>query len=107
VPKKKKNIPVIKELAPDSASKFIRSFPNPVIAGNALTIKCKKIEKGDYSFELINLAGQMVQYKEMRIENEKQSLQLNTPMVKSGTYYLKITNKATRKSFTDKIIIQE
>jgi hypothetical protein len=62
--------------------------------------------KGEYSFELINLAGQMMEYKEMRIENDKQSLQLNTPLVKPGSYYLKITNKATKVSVTDKIIIQ-
>jgi len=104
---KKKKIPLIGELAPDSTSKYVKSFPNPVTAGDPLTIQCKKMAKGDYSFELINLAGQIVQYKELRIENEKQSLQLNTPMVKSGTYYLKITNKATRKSLTDKIVIQE
>lgn len=104
--KKRKSFSVIKELAPDSTSRFVKSFPNPVIAGDPLTIQCKKMVKGDYSFELINLGGQMVQYKEMRIENEKQSLQLDTPLVKPGTYYLKITNKATRKSITDKIVIQ-
>lgn len=103
VPKK---IRLIGELKPDSTAKFAKAFPNPVIAGDPLTIQCKKMIKGDYCFELINLAGQMVQYKEMRIENEKQSLQLNTPLVKPGTYYLKITNKATRKSITDKIVIQ-
>jgi hypothetical protein len=103
---KKKKIPVIGELAPDSTARFVRAFPNPVIAGDPLTIQCKKMVKGDYSFELINLAGQMVQSKEMRIENEKQSLQLNTPLVKPGTYFLKITNKATRKSLTDKIVIE-
>jgi hypothetical protein len=103
---KKKKIPVIGELAPDSTSKFVKAFPNPVIAGDPLTIQCKKMAKGDYSFELINLGGQMVQYREMRIENEKQSLQLNTPLVNPGTYFLKITNKATRRSIPDKIIIQ-
>jgi hypothetical protein len=101
-----KRIPLIGKLAPDSTSKFVKAFPNPVIAGDPLTIQCKKMAKGDYILELINQAGQMVQYKEMRIENEKQSLELNTPMVKPGMYYLKITNKATRKSITDKIVIQ-
>jgi hypothetical protein len=104
---KKKKVPVINELAPDSTSKFVKAYPNPVIAGDPISIQCRKMAKGDYSFELINMAGQMVQYKEMRIENEKQSLQLNTPLVKPGTYFLKITNKATRKSLTDKIVIEE
>jgi len=103
---KRKKISVIDELAPDTTSRFVKSFPNPVIAGEPLTIQCRKMEKGDYSFELISLSGQIVQYKEMRIENGKQSLQLNTPLVKPGTYYLKITNKANRKSFTDKIVIE-
>jgi hypothetical protein len=104
---RKKKVSVIKELASDSTSKYVKAFPNPVSAGDPLTIQCKRMIKGDYSFELINLGGQMVQYNEMRIENEKQSLQLNTPLVKPGTYFLKITNKATRKSVTDKIVIQE
>jgi hypothetical protein len=103
---KKKKVPVINELASDSSSKFVKAFPNPITAGDPLTIQCRKMVKGDYSFELINLGGQIMQYNEMRIENEKQSLQLNTPLVKPGTYFLKITNKATRKSVTDKIVIQ-
>jgi hypothetical protein len=104
--RKKLSIPLIGELLPDSTAKFAKAFPNPVIAGDPLTVQCKKMIKGEYTIELLSGSGQMVQHKEMRIENRKQTLQLNTPLVRPGTYYLKITNKATRKSVTDKVVIR-
>jgi hypothetical protein len=104
--KKKSTIPLIGEMLPDSTAKFAKAFPNPVIAGDLLTIQCKNLAKGDYTIELLNGSGQMVQHKELRIENVKPALQLKTPQVRPGAYYLKITNKATRKSVTDKVVIQ-
>jgi hypothetical protein len=102
---KSKKIPLIEELLPDSTAKFAKAFPNPVIAGDPLTIQCKKMAKGDYIIELLNASGQMVQHSETRIDHEKHSLHLNTPLVRPGTYYLKITNKVTKKSITDKLVI--
>ena len=103
---RRKTIPLIEEVLPDSSFNIAKAFPNPVIAGEPLTIQNIKLAKGKYIMELLNGAGQMVHRKEVSIENEKQMIGFNTPLVRPGTYYLKITNKVTRMSVTDKVVIQ-
>jgi hypothetical protein len=99
-------IPILGTFLFDSAARFARAYPNPITAGDPLTIECKKVAKGEYTFELLNASSQILLQKIVSVDNEKQAVQMNTPLVKPGVYYLKITDKKTGKSVAEKILIQ-
>ncbi|HEX7905200.1 MAG TPA: carboxypeptidase-like regulatory domain-containing protein, partial [Chitinophagaceae bacterium] len=90
----------------DTASKYFNIFPNPLPAGNELTIQWQKQEEGYYLIELINPSGQSVFSKKIWVDAEARLLNLAIPAVVAGNYFIRIANTKTNKSFTEKIIIQ-
>jgi len=98
-------IPLI-PMANDTASKYFNVFPNPLPAGNELTIQWQKQEEGYYLIELINPSGQSIFSKKIWVDAEARLLNLDIPAVVAGNYFIRIANTKTNKSFTEKIIIQ-
>jgi hypothetical protein len=90
----------------DTAFRFFKIFPNPVSSGASLHIEWKNTEEGYYSFELFDLSGKKVYSKEIWIDAEARLLNIETPSVTAGNYFLRATNKQSGKSFTEKIIIE-
>jgi len=87
-------------------SKAIKVYPNPVSAGSALSIRRYDLPDGYYTFQLLNLSGQLVQQKEIWVENKTGLMQLEIPKVAAGNYFLTITGKKTGTKWTERIIVQ-
>jgi TonB-dependent SusC/RagA subfamily outer membrane receptor len=85
---------------------ILKVFPNPVKAGSSLHIECKQKEFGDFRLQLLNASGQLSFTKEIWIDEEARILNLQLPSVAPGNYFLRMTNKKSGKSYTEKIIIQ-
>jgi hypothetical protein len=105
VKKEIKDVPLMPVVTRENSS-GLRVFPNPVSAGANLKINSKKMPEGDYTLTLIDQSGQAVYQQETRIEAYANQFNIGVPAVTAGSYFLVLVNKATRKKFTEKIIIQ-
>lgn len=106
IPSKKPPIPLIPVLD-DSVDNNLRIFPNPVSRGSSLNIEVKdKVKEGYYLLDLINTGGQYVYRKEMYIDAKAGLLDLQIPLVKPGNYFLRMTDKSSKKNYTEKLVIQ-
>jgi hypothetical protein len=77
-----------------------------VRSGTTLNLRFKKQEEGYYTFQLLNLSGQLTYQQELWIDAEAMILNINVPAVAAGSYFLVLTSKKTGKKFSEKIIIQ-
>lgn len=90
----------------DNNLNFFKLYPNPIKSGATLNIEWRKNDVGNYKLELFNLAGQLIFSKEIWIDEEARLLNIQIPQVAAGNYFLRMTGKTSRKSYTEKIIIQ-
>jgi len=85
----------------------IKVFPNPVKSGTIVHLEWMQInETGSFSMQLFTQSGQLAFTKETRIDKNTHLSELQLPLVASGSYFLRVSNKESGKSFTKKIIIQ-
>ena len=87
-------------------SDSIKVFPNPAKAGNKIKVECRKAPPGEYKIDLYNLKGQLIKSSFARIENEINVFTFQIPMINTGSYLLRMTNKKSGKKYAEKIIIQ-
>lgn len=104
--KQSKPIPLMTQKLMDTAFKFFKIFPNPVMAGTSLHIEWKQSDEGYYTLELIDLSGKNLFSKEIWIDAEARLLTLEIPSVAGGNYFLRATNRQTGKNYTEKILIE-
>jgi len=93
---------LIKKIFPGS----FRVYPNPVKSGAILNIEWMQQESGNFLLQLLDISGQLVFTKEMYIDAEARLLDLQIPVVPSGTYVLDISNKTNGAKHSQKVIIQ-
>ncbi|MEI9944544.1 MAG: carboxypeptidase-like regulatory domain-containing protein [Chitinophagaceae bacterium] len=84
----------------------VKVYPNPVLSNATISIKCGKIEEDNYSIQLFNLTGQVIMQKEIWIDKNAGIFDLQVPSAAAGNYFIRIFNKQSGKSFTEKLIIQ-
>ena len=56
--------------------------------------------------ELYNVQGQLIKTSAMKVDSETSFLNFQLPSTNPGSYILRITNKTSGKSRSEKIIIQ-
>jgi len=101
----KKTMPAVIK-PPEEKPAMIKIYPNPVLSGTSINIVCEKLEEGYYSFQIFNQAGQQLQNKQVWIDAEARTMNMEIPSVAAGSYVLTLTNKESGKRFSEKIIIQ-
>lgn len=80
-------------------------YPNP--ATNNLSLQFDKAMTGDYSIDIINLTGQKVYNRSVRINNTNSvQLNLSNPPI-PGMYYLRATDKNSGAVYTNKLFIKQ
>jgi hypothetical protein len=90
----------------NSKESCFRIYPNPIPSNSTLRIEWNRKENGNYSFQLYNQSGQLVFKQDLYIDEKARVLSLDLPSVLPGSYFIRLTNRATEKSYTEKIIIQ-
>jgi hypothetical protein len=87
-------------------SNGIAVYPNPVTNG-FVKISFANQPAGRYNVELIDIAGKLVQSKEVNINGSMQIEEVKIPKTLSGgSYLLKVTGMGNKVSFTNKIVVQ-
>ena len=89
-----------------SASPCIGSYPNPVRKNSSLTVEMKNANDGNYSLQLISLAGQIVLSKETGINKSEAIAKLDIRNIPSGAYILQMINKQSGKKYSEKVIVE-
>jgi type IX secretion system substrate protein len=89
-----------------AAQHNLKVYPNPIQAGSTMHIEWNKKEYGNHSLQLFSQTGQLVFRKDIYIDQEARILGIDLPPVLAGSYFLRITNEQTNKSYSEKIIIQ-
>jgi len=81
-------------------------YPNPIRSNSTLTIEWKQKEYGDQLLELFNQSGQLIISKDIYIDEKTTLFTMNMPSIMPGNYFLKLTSKATSRSYSEKLIIE-
>jgi hypothetical protein len=89
----------------DTISRLFKAYPNPIQRGTSLHIEWNQTETGNYFMQLISPGGQLVYSRKLWIDAEAKFLSLEVPSVAPGSYYLRMTNSSTGRSFTEKIVV--
>ena len=84
----------------------IHVYPNPAKTNTSLNIEWKQSEDRSYILQLLNQSGQLTFTKEIWIDDEARVLNIQLPSVAAGNYFLRMINKKSGKSYTEKIIIE-
>ena len=102
-----KNEPVsfIKNFMDSLFTKFT-IFPNPVQKGGGFYIRPGKMPTGEYALLLINNSGQVVNRKEVELNNNDNSVMVETSNAAAGVYIVELYNKEKQKTFSQKLVIQ-
>jgi hypothetical protein len=101
----KKSIPLIKKIV-DSTVNYFSVYPNPVRSNSYFKIDLKKIEKGDYTISIINMAGEVTQASEIAVANKKQITDFHLGEIAAGVYYVHLFNRKTGASYSKKIMVE-
>jgi hypothetical protein len=106
IQRKTQAIPLISEFRKDTASKNFKIYPNPIQSNSTLNIEWSQKVVGDNVIQLFNQSGQLVFTKELNIVQKERSTRLGIPSLIPGNYFLKIANKTTGQTYTEKLIIE-
>ncbi len=102
----KTDTPLIQQPMMDTAFKMFKVYPNPVAPGADCNIEWEQAKEGYYMLQLFSQSGQTVYQRELWIDRGAKLLTVKIPVVPVGTYFLRITDKDSGKTFSEKIIIQ-
>ena len=84
----------------------IAVYPNPVTNGY-VKVSFADQPAGKYQVDLIDIAGKLIQSKEVNIASNMQIEEVRIPRsLSGGSYLLKITGVANKVSFTNKLVVQ-
>ena len=84
----------------------INVYPNPVTSG-FVKISFANQPAGKYQVDLIDIAGKLIQSREVNIGANMQVEEVKVPKTLSGgSYLLKVTNVANNVSVTNKLVVQ-
>jgi hypothetical protein len=85
----------------------INVYPNPVTNG-LVKISFANQPAGRYQVDLIDIAGKLIQSREVNINGNMQVEEVRVPRTLSaGSYLLKITNNTSNLSVTNKLVVQQ
>ena len=90
----------------DTAFTNFSVYPNPVRNNSSLRISCKRFVPGPYTLSVINIQGEVVQTSEVAVENKSHVFDYTLKSTTAGTYFIRLNNRQTGKSYTEKIVVQ-
>ena len=84
----------------------LKVYPNPARRGSVIKIEIKNVETGGLQIELLNLQCQLISSSVANKYEKNSILTYQLPITISGSYFIRITNRESGKTQTEKIIIQ-
>ncbi|HJS55279.1 MAG TPA: T9SS type A sorting domain-containing protein, partial [Chitinophagaceae bacterium] len=88
------------------ANNGISIYPNPVTNG-FIKVSFADQPAGKYHVDLIDIAGKLIQSKEVNINSKMQIEEVRIPgSLSGGSYLLKVTGADNKVTFTNKLVVQ-
>lgn len=78
-------------------------YPNPSRAGQPVNISIAHMAEGYYMLQFFGLSGQLVKEQEMWIDGDARVINLQTPSVTAGNYFIYLVNRMTGKKWSAQI----
>jgi hypothetical protein len=101
-----KPVQLLQKIFRDIVVANFKIYPNPIQSNSTLNIEWKQKEFGQFMFQLSNQSGQLVFSKEFNISDEAKLFTMNMPSTIPGNYFLRLTNKTSGKSYSEKLIVK-
>lgn len=80
-------------------------YPNPALKGSTIHLEIK--QAGEYQLQLLDNQSRLMKAEEINTDSEKSTALITIPSnIATGVYYLRLISQQTKKSYTEKIIIQ-
>ena len=80
-------------------------YPNPVVHNDMVNIQIKNA--GDYQMQLLDNQSRLIMSEEINAASGSSTKQIQLQSnIAAGIYYLRLINEQTKKSYTEKLIIQ-
>lgn len=95
-----------KELVRPTLIQQLTVYPNPVIAGTAITLSSKSLVNGPHQLEFISLSGQRILQREIQIDPDAGTWKLDIPQVSAGSFFIVLTNKQNGSKYSAQLIVQ-
>ena len=105
IPKKSRKKDRMAKAALQEEKSRILAYPNPLSAGNNLSIQCTKLDYGSYNIQLFNAAGIQVHSEKVDYVIGMNSLHVQLPQLAAGNYYMKLTHDKKGNSYTEQVVI--
>ena len=84
----------------------VKIYPNPVEAGGSCSVSFAKVEKGNYTAQLTDINGKMIQQSAFYVPGENFLFHLDlTNEVIAGAYLLRVVNAAGKLFYNGKIVV--
>jgi len=84
----------------------IQVYPNPVL-NNKFLVQFNQLEQGNYTIQLVDVAGRQVLQKLVNISGDNQTQDINiNSLAARGVYMVKVTDHNKRSVFSTKIVVQ-
>ena len=64
------------------------------------------MKAANYKISIINLSGEIIQTDERDVEDKNKTATLLLKDVAAGTYFIRLFNKKTAATYSEKIIVQ-
>lgn len=96
---------VVKEKFPVINDK-VKLYPNPV-AGNSCSLSFAEVEKGEYTAQLTDINGKLIQQSSFTVPDKNYVFHLDLVKgVSTGAYLLRIVNKDGKLFYNGKIVLE-
>lgn len=88
------------------SKKTLAVYPNPVVRGGSVTLTLRLDEQGTYMAQLFNTAGVLEETMEIvPDQSSKTVLMTIPPTAVPGTYFIRLSNPALRKPYTQTLVV--
>jgi len=89
-------------------SNLIQLYPNPVgVSENQFKIQFNKLQAGDYTIELTDVAGKQVMMQRVTVATDGQIQTINLKKnTAQGIYLVKVSDIYSKSIFTQKLVVQ-
>jgi hypothetical protein len=91
---------------PTQLNSAFKIYPNPASPGESIDLAVENLEEGYYMMQFFSLNGQLMNEKEIWIDQEARLLNTIVPPLAKGEYLVVLRNNKTEKRYTEKLVIE-
>jgi hypothetical protein len=86
--------------------KALTVYPNPVVGGTSVALSLRLDEQGTYTAQLFNTAGVLEETMEVAADQRSKTVLMTIPPTAvPGTYFIRLSNPALRKPYTQALVV--